>query len=144
MENRITPENITELKKNEMFVFGSNLEGRHGAGAALLAYNNQWTKFGKYYGAEFKPKGELKGSFAIPTKGLDIETLPLNFIEYFVKHFIEYAMKFQSLTFYVTEIGCGLAGYTPEEIAPMFKEVVNLENVYLPQRFWDVLNNNNK
>lgn len=140
MENRITPENITELKKNEMFVFGSNLLGKHGAGAALLAYNNQWTKYGKYFGAEFKPRGELKGSFAIPTKGLHIETLPLEFVQYFVNHFIEYATKFSTLTFYVTEIGCGLAGYTPEQIAPMFKEAVNLENVYLPKRFWDVLN----
>jgi hypothetical protein len=141
MKNRITPENIEELKKNEIFVFGSNLLGKHGAGAALLAYNNQWTKYGKYFGVEFKPRGELKGSFAIPTKGLHIETLPLEFILYFVTHFIEYATKFPTLTFYVTEIGCGLAGYTPEEIAPMFIKAVNLENVHLPQRFWNVLNN---
>ena len=138
--NRITPENITELKKNEIFVFGSNLLGNHVAGAALLAYDNQWTKYGKYFGVEFKARGELKGSFAIPTKGLHIETLPLEFIQYFVTHFIEYTIKFPTLTFLVTKIGCGLAGYTPEQIAPMFKEAVNLENVYLPEEFWNILN----
>ena len=137
---RITPENITELQEREIFVFGSNMLGVHGAGAALLAYNNQWTKYGKWFGAEFKPKGKLKGSFAIPTKGLHIETLPLDYINYFVKHFIEYAMKFPNLTFLVTEIGCGLAGYKVEQIAPMFREALELENVYLPKRFIEHLN----
>ncbi len=140
IKNRITPENIQELKKYEIFVFGSNLAGIHGAGAAKLAHDKNWAKYGKGYGIHWSDSGDMIGSFAIPTKGLEIETLPLSWILYYVKHFKEYAKKFPQLTFLVTEIGCGLAGYTPENIAPFFFNVVKQENIHLPQRFWDVIN----
>lgn len=142
MEGRITPEKINELDKYQIFVFGSNLAGVHGAGAAKLAYDKMWTKHGVGYGSYIDGK-TMSGSFAIPTKGLDIEVLPLNWIEYYVKHFIKHAAARDMLTYLVTEIGCGLAGYTPEQIAPMFKEAVKYENIHLPQRFWDVLNKEN-
>ena len=139
MQGRITEENITKLEKYQIFVFGSNLLGLHGAGAARLAYDKQWAPYGKGYGQSFK-KNEMIGAYAIPSKGLDIETLPLDWIKYYINHFIRTASNFPQLTYLVTEVGCGLAGYTPEDIAPLFKEVVLLQNVHLPQRFWDVLN----
>ncbi len=143
MKERITPQNITKLTYRQIFVFGSNLAGIHGGGAARFAYDNRWAKWGKGYGIEWSDnfkKQEMTGSFAIPTKGLDIEEIPLTWIRYYIEHFIEYAKKFPELTYLVTEIGCGIAGYTPEQIAPMFRKAMKLENVYLPQRFWNVLN----
>lgn len=139
MEGRITPEQITLLKKYEIFVFGSNLLGVHGAGAARLAYDNQWAKPGKGFGIHWKVNREMIGSYAIPTKGLYIETLDLKWIKYYVDYFISQAKNLKTLTFLVTEIGCGLAGYEPKDIAPLFKDAVDVENIHLPQRFWDVL-----
>lgn len=139
-QTRITPKNITDLEKYQVFVFGSNLLGAHGAGAAKLAYDKGWTKAGKGYGQSFKSGEPLLGSFAIPTKGLYIETLPIEWIKYYVDHFISYTEKFPELTFLVTEIGCGLAGYQPKHIAPLFKKTRYMQNIYLPQRFWDEIN----
>jgi len=135
---RITPENITKLKRKEIFVFGSNEAGMHSAGAAKIAHE----KFRAVYGVGFG-FGFEKVSFAIPTKDWNISKLDLPIIQFYVWRFLAFARNRQDLKFLVTEIGCGLAGYTPEEIAPMFREAVNLENVYLPQRFWNILNNNN-
>lgn len=139
MENRITPENITKLKRDEVFVFGSNEAGIHGAGAAKLALEKFGAKLG--YGNHWIGK-----SYGIPTKDKDLKTLKLAKIQNYINKFISTIKgdnidgDFSYIKFYVTEIGCGLAGYTPEQIAPMFKEAVNLKNVYLPKRFWDVLN----
>ena len=139
MEGRITPEKIEKLNKYEIFCMGTNLAGRHGLGAAKFAYDNLWAQYGKGYGISWK-SNEMVGSYAIPTKGLDIEPIPLSWIEYYVNHFIEYTKGYPQLTFLVTEIGCGLANWKPEQIAPLFKEAIELENIHLPKRFWDVLN----
>jgi hypothetical protein len=132
MQNRTTPENIITLLPNQIFVFGSNLAGRHGAGAAKQALN-----FGAKYGICYYLSGN---TFAIPTKNEYIQTLPIIDIQYWVYHFIEFAKTYPHLNFLVTKIGCGLAGYTPAEIAPLFKDAINVENIHLPADFWEVLN----
>lgn len=108
---------LTELttKEEEMvFVFGSNLAGMHGAGAAHFAKAKRGAKMGIGIG--------LTGNaYAIPTKDHDIKTMPLTEIEPHVKAFIEFAKRYPTNVFRVTRIGCGLAGYTDQEIAPMFR-----------------------
>ncbi len=128
METRITSPRITELKPGEIFVFGSNLEGAHGGGAALLA----WKKWGAVWGQGAGLQGQTYG---IPTMhgGPDA-------IKPYVDDFIRFAREHSELTFLVTEIGCGIAGFRPEEIAPLFKDAVGVANIHLPQRFWEVLN----
>lgn len=98
-----------------IFVFGSNLAGRHGKGAALFARQ----KHGAIYGQGVGPQGN---SYAIPTKGFKIKTLPLAEIQGYVTDFIHYAKASPELQFEVTWIGCGLAGYTDSQIAPMFAD----------------------
>lgn len=117
---------IRKLDKNQIFVFGSNLAGRHGAGAALYAYKN----FGAIYG---QGEGIMGQSYAIPTKDKDIKTLPLNNIKVYIDNFLIYARNNPDKTFLVTEIGCGLAGYKPKDIAPFFTEISL--NVILPDAF---------
>ena len=121
-----TPEQISELKADEVFVFGSNLEGMHGGGAAYTAYR----KFGAIMG-----QGEgLQGrSYAIPTMGTMGET------EVAVQNFIAFAKQHPELTFLVTQIGCGIAGYTPRDIAPLFMQAIHVENIWLPKEFWNEL-----
>lgn len=97
-----------------IFVFGSNLAGRHGAGAALHAR----IEHGAIYG---QGDGLQGNSYAIPTKDGNIETLPLSEIKQYVEEFKTFATNHPELSFFVTRIGCGLAGYTDEQIAPMFK-----------------------
>jgi len=133
MEGRITPEKITVLRKNEIFVFGSNESGIHGAGAAKLAYE----KFGATYGVGFGLQGL---SFAIPTKDWQIQSLNRTLIRNYVNRAKAYFMMNNNLTFLVTEVGCGLAGHSPKDIAPMFIGCENFKNIHLPKRFWDVLN----
>lgn len=128
---RATPETITELKLNEIFVFGSNYAGRHGKGAALTALK----KFGAVYGNGFGPQGQ---SYAIPTKGWRLETLRIDTIAENVTSFLYFALRHPELTFLVTEVGCGLAGYKPEQIAPLFAN--HPPNVVLPERFISVNN----
>jgi hypothetical protein len=101
--------------KNQIFVFGSNLAGRHGKGAALTAYR----KYGAIYGQGVGMQGS---SFAIPTKDEQLNTLPVNKIEKHVNNFIKYAVLNPDLTFQVTRIGCGLAGYDDADIAPLFED----------------------
>lgn len=122
---------IDKLEENEIFVFGSNEAGRHGKGAALLA-----KKWGATKGIGEGIQGQTYG---IPTKNNKIKTLSINKIKKYVHNFIEYARLNESLKFYVTEIGCGLAGYQPKDIAPLFNEAIKLDNIYLPQKFWDIL-----
>ena len=125
-----TPENITHLKPNEIFVFGSNRAGRHGKGAALTALK----KFGARNGEGYGLVGQ---SYAIPTKDRTLRVLTMGEIKIQVDKFIKFASEHQELKFYVTEIGCGLAGYSPKDIAPLFAQ--RLPNVILPERFVNVL-----
>lgn len=97
----------------EIFVFGSNEAGRHGKGAAITAL--------KYYGAIYGKFEGIQGmSYAIPTKDERLMPLPLVTIKHYVNRFIEYATTHPELTFKVTRIGCGLAGYDDKDISPMF------------------------
>jgi hypothetical protein len=131
---RVTPKHITKLNKNEVFVFGSNTQSRHGKGAALVAKN----KFGAIYG---QSKGLQGQSYAIVTKELrkDYNPVTLDEIKEGIDNFIIFAKENTQLTFYVVELGCNLAYFTVEEIAPLFKPAMRLKNVYLPQRFIDNL-----
>jgi hypothetical protein len=128
---RITDDNIKELKKGEIFVFGSNESGRHGKGAAKTAM-----KWGAVYGQAYGLQGR---TFGIPTVDASISTkLKIERVKYYVDKFYDFAKNHKELKFLVTEIGCGLAGFTAEEIAPLFKDCAKLENVYLPRRFWEI------
>ena len=126
----ITPNYIKELNENEVFVFGSNKQGRHGKGAALTARN----KFGAIYGQSEGLQGQ---SYAIITKELrkDYQPVSLQEVKEGVDTFIQFAKDNQHLTFYVVELGCNLAYFTVEEIAPLFRPAMRLKNVYLPERF---------
>lgn len=97
-----------------IFVFGSNEAGLHGAGAARTAQE----KFGAIYGKSY---GHYGDSFAIPTKDMLIETLPLSVINQYVQGFLAYADAHYKREFKITQIGCGLAGYKPADIAPLFR-----------------------
>ncbi len=110
----------------QIFVFGSNLAGRHGKGAALFAREQR----GAIYGCGVGPQGN---AYAIPTKDHALKTLPLASIARYVAGFIAYARSHQALTFELTPIGCGLAGYTPDDIAPLFAKAP--ANVMLPPAF---------
>ena len=125
--NRITPEYISSLKPNEIFVFGSNLAGMHGGGAARTARLH----FGAVLGNGDGPQGQ---SYAIPTMQGGVET-----IRPYVDKFIAYAKSHPEQTFLVTPIGCGIAGFTPEDIASLFKGAVNVGNINLPESFWKEL-----
>jgi hypothetical protein len=134
MIERTTPEIIKTISENEVFVFGSNLSGRHGKGAAKTALS---------WGAKYGQASGIQGkTYGIPTKDASIRrTLSIEEIKPFVDDFIEWAKYNSGNIFYVTEIGCGLAGLKPKEIAPLFKEAVNVDNIYLPARFWHKLSN---
>lgn len=119
-QKRTTPERITALGPNEIFVFGSNLAGMHGGGAAWVAYR----KFGAIMGQGVGLQGR---SYGIPTMQGGVET-----IKPYVDEFIEFARSRQDLTFLVTRIGCGIAGFTDEEIAPLFEKAHEVENIVLP------------
>lgn len=123
MKSRFTPDFITELKNNEIFVFGSNLQGMHGGGAARIAYE----KFGAIWGRGVGLQGQ---SYGIPTMHGGVDA-----IKPYVDEFIEFAKSHPELTFLVTRIGCGIAGFRDEEIAPLFKECIEMENVVLPRSF---------
>ena len=114
---KYTPENIVNLDENEIFVFGSNEAGIHGAGAARIAFLK--------FGAEMGLGNGLSGnSYAIPTKDRNVETLPLDKVKSYIDEFIGFVLNHQNLTFYLTKIGCGLAGFTVEEIKNIFWEVI--------------------
>lgn len=123
---RITPELISTLEKDEIFVFGSNLHGKHHGGAARFAH--------KHFGAVMGEGIGLHGqSYAIPT------TMRRGLIENYAKDFVCFAKDHPELRFLLTPVGCGIAGYTPEQVAPMFAECLEMENVWMPQSFLDVL-----
>lgn len=128
MDNsRITPERISTLQENEIFVFGSNLEGMHGGGAARTAR--------LYFGAKMGVGVGMQGqSYAIPTMQGGVDT-----ISPYVDDFIDYAAAHPDKRFLVTAIGCGIAGFEPSDIAPLFAEAEALPNVTLPESFWRIL-----
>lgn len=129
---RSTPDNIQKLEQNQIFVFGSNLGGFHGGGAAWLAHNK--------FGAKMKEGVGMTGTcYAIPTKDVRIKTMLLRDIKPYVEDFIKFAKRQPSFTFLVTQVGCGLAGYKPEHIAPLFEDAIEVENIHLPKEFWDLL-----
>ena len=121
-------DDITSLDNDEVFVFGSNLAGKHEAGAAKLAHDS----FGAQYGYG---KGMTGKSYAIPTKDKDLRVLFLKEIRPYVEEFIEYAKLHSDIHFLVTKVGCGLAGYTVRDIAPMFAKARCVQNIHLPLDF---------
>ena len=125
---RISPRWINDLETNEIFVFGSNLKGFHGGGAAAMAYEN----FGAVWGQGVGLQGQ---TYAIPTMQGGVKT-----IKPYVDEFLEFAKAHPELKFLVTEIGCGIAGFSVKEIAPLFDAAIveNMENVYLPKSFYDI------
>lgn len=127
VKDRITPDDIRKLKGNEVFVFGSNEKGFHGAGAARYALDH----FGAVMGQGEGIQGQ---SYAIPTM---YNTLAES--KGAIDTFVEYARHHSNKKFLVTPIGCGIAGYTPEEVAPYFKEAIMVKNISLPESFWNVL-----
>lgn len=129
-KNRVTSNFITELKPGEIFVFGSNLRGAHLGGAARIAMD----KFGAVFGQGVGLQGQ---SYAIPTMQGGPETM-----KPYVDEFITFAKEHTEYQFLVTEVACGIAGFTPIEIAPLFVDAVDVENISLPQRFWNVLEKN--
>ena len=131
--NRITPENISILKPNEVYVFASNMAGKLSLGTAKIAHDLFGAKFGKTFGYSGQ-------SYAIPTKDEAVKNaLPLPRIKHFVDKFINEARANKGKIFYVTKIGTGLSGYRPKDIAPLFHECIAMPNVYLPEDFWEVL-----
>ena len=128
MYNRsFTPDYITELKPNEIFVFGSNLAGMHGGGAAYVAM--------EYFGAIWGQGVGLQGQcYAIPTMQGGVET-----IKPYVDEFISFAKAHPEYTFYVTRIGCGIAGFSDEQIAPLFHDALYIPNILLPEEFVNVI-----
>ena len=124
---RITPDWITHLEENEIFVFGSNLKGMHGGGAARVALE----KFGAVWG---QGTGLQGNSYAIPTMHGGTDALAP-----YVDEFIAFAREHKEMRFYVTRIGCGIAGFTVQEMAPLFKAALDEENIYLPEDFIEEL-----
>ncbi len=123
----IAADRIDMLEENEIFVFGSNLAGRHGGGAARVAN----MKFGAEWGVGVGLTGQ---SYAIPTMQGGVET-----IKPYVDEFIRFAQTNPEFKFLVTRIGCGIAGFRDEEIAPLFDKAMKVSNIYLPETFFTIL-----
>lgn len=124
---RITPDFITELSMCEIFVFGSNLEGKHMGGAARIAYE----KFGAIWGQGVGLQGK---SYAIPTMHG-----PVSSIKPYVDEFLEFARLHPLNRFLITRIGCGIAGFKDTEIAPLFVDALNIPNVSLPKEWIPII-----
>ena len=127
MKYSYTPRYIEQLEPNEIFVFGSNLAGMHGGGAARVAYE----KFGAVWGQGVGLQGQ---TYAIPTMQGGVDA-----IRPYVDEFIAFAKSHPQYTFLVTPIGCGIAGFEEEEIAPLFKAALGIENIVLPEWFVQIL-----
>jgi hypothetical protein len=132
MIGRITPEKITKLEPGQIFVFGSNQGGKHGKGAAKTALT---------WGAIWGQANGLQGrTYGISTKDKSVRrTLAVTEIKPIVDEFIEFAKAHPEFTFLVTEVGCGLSKMKPKQIAPLFKNAVDVLNIHLPARFWHKL-----
>lgn len=121
---RVSSDRIDSLGNNEIFVFGSNLAGKHIGGAARQAYQK--------FGAEWGIGNGLTGrSYAIPTMHGGIEV-----IAPYIEQFIQFATEHPEMKFLVTKIGCGVAKFHPQDIAPLFAPAAALTNVFLPAEFW--------
>lgn len=124
---KCTPENLTHLEQDEIYVFGSNVDGIHDKGDALIAY--------KYFGAVMGQNSGLQGqSYAIPTMNGDIEKM-----KPYIQDFFELAGEWDQTMFYVTRIGCDIPGITDSDMAPLFTEALTLYNVLLPESFLQAL-----
>jgi hypothetical protein len=124
------------MSDKSIFVFGSNLAGRHGAGAAFFAVANK----GAIYGQGVGLQGQ---SYAIPTKDHNMRTLPLDTVKYYIDAFVDFAAHNPELKFQLTQIGCGLAGYTPEDIIPLLPKLLPCNVFVPPEWFLDYLPNEN-
>ncbi|MDE6135140.1 MAG: hypothetical protein K2F79_06155 [Muribaculaceae bacterium] len=122
-----TPEHISELGPDDIFVFGSCSDGRHTQGAALTAF----LRFGAIRGQSEGIQGQ---SYAIPTDSGSLETISKH-----INRFLDLAYEWDQNTFYITRIGCGQAGYTDSQIAPLFRRALSLYNVRLPKSFVEIL-----
>lgn len=122
-DNKITPDWVAELSTNEVFVFGSNLDGQHLGGAARIAFE----KFGAIWGNGVGIQGQ---SYAIPTMHG-----PLSDIKPYIDEFVEYARQHPEKNFILTRIGCGIAGFKDEEMAPLFAEILNVPNITIPKEW---------
>ena len=131
---RITPSDVERLRDNEIFVYGSDIAGSHKSSAASRAYKRFGATPGRCHGFDNQ-------SYGIPTKDADMTALPLERIKRYVHNMIVDAQTYPEKIFLVTKIGCGSDGYVPEQIAPLFSEAIQVENVYLPDEFWKVLMN---
>lgn len=129
---KFTPENIKHLAPNQVFVYGANTAGIHGAGAAKLALR---------WGAKMGEYGLNGQTYGIPTKDKKIQTLPLDKIQVHVNDFLATAFSHPEYEFLVSKIGCGLAGYQPKDIAPLFKIIKTgvFDNVILPEEFYKII-----
>lgn len=127
MDIRVTPDYISDLLENEIFVFGSNLEGLHGGGAARTAHE----KFGAIWGQGTGLQGQ---SYGIPTMHGGTEE-----IRPYVEEFIDFAISHPHLLFLVTRVGCGIAGFHDSEIAPLFTRALEVPNICLPESFRKIL-----
>jgi hypothetical protein len=126
-DREYTPDFVTEIKPNEIFVFGSNIRGMHGGGAARIA--------NKKFGAEWGVGEGLTGQcYALPTMEGGVD-----YIAEKVRRFLECAKTHPEMKFYVTKIACGIAGFTVAEIGPLFSDAIMLENVILPKEFVEVI-----
>lgn len=125
-ENRVTPIHINSLQEGEIFVFGSNPQGFHSGGAAHVARERFGAQWGQGEGLQGK-------SYAIPT------TCPLEQMAEAVQRFAAFADQHPELRFLVTRVGCGIAGHNINDVAPLFRCCVRLENVSLPAEFWKIL-----
>lgn len=126
---KYTPDFVTKLAEDEIFVFGSNLAGMHGGGAAATAHRC----FGAVWG---KGVGLYGQSYAIPTMQGGVKT-----VKPYVDEFIEFAKSHPELRFLVTKIGCGIAGFREEQIAPLFAEAIDVKNIVLPRDFVEIIKN---
>lgn len=120
-----TPAFISELGEKEIFVFGSNILGMHGGGAASVAFR----KFGAQWGVGEGLTGQC---YALPTMEGGVD-----YVEGKVKNFIECVKQHPELKFFVTRVGCGIAGFQDSEIGPLFRDAVAMPNVILPKEFVD-------
>ena len=128
LKRQFTPENITELSKNEIFVFGSNLNGNHAGGAAKTALE-------KFRAIQGQAEGLQGQSYALPTLGKKMQKLPLSTISKHIDTLYQFAESRPDLVFWVTKIGCGIAGFDEKEIAELFKKKETPFNVFLPKEF---------
>ena len=126
-QERIASDHIDHLAENEIFVFGSNLAGKHYGGAAFVA--------NKKFGAEWGVGSGLTGqTYAIPTMRAGVEM-----IKPYVDEFLAFARNHPEYRFLVTRVGCGIAGFSDREIAPLFREAADIANIALPLSFWRVI-----